>query len=62
MQYSGAISETTELSLFPRQTIQHHSIPVYAPITDAKEVEVYCLYEDLQDLLEPATKIMSFSS
>ena len=55
MQYSGAISKTTELFLFPRQTI-HHSIPVYAPITDAKEVEVDCFYEDLKTFWDQQPK------
>ena len=31
-------------------------IQVYAPTTNAKEAEVEWLYEDLQDLLEPAPK------
>ena len=29
-----------DLGLFPRKTIQHHSNPVYAPTTKAKETEV----------------------
>ena len=39
-------------------------IQVYAPNTNAKEVEVEWLYEDLQDLLELTSKKkkMSFSS
>ena len=31
-------------------------IQVYAPISSAEEAEVEWLYEDLQDLLEPAPK------
>ena len=37
-------------------------IQVYAPTTNAKEDEVKGFYEDLQDLLEPTSKKMSFSS
>ena len=37
-------------------------IQVYAPTTNAKEAEVKCFYEDLQDLLELTPKKMSFSS
>ena len=36
-------------------------IQICAPTTDAKEAEVDWFYEDLQDLLEPTTKNMSFS-
>ena len=46
MQYQ----QQNDLSLFPRQTIQHHSIPSLCPTTDAKEVEGDWFYEDLQDL------------
>ena len=35
---------------------------VYVPTTDAKEAEVKCFYEDLQDLLELTPQKMSFSS
>ena len=53
MQYLGAVSKRqNDLFLFPRQTIQYHSKPVYAPTTNAKEAEVEWFYEDLQDLLE----------
>ena len=38
--------------MFPRQTIQYHSIQVYAPTSNAEEAEVEWFYEDLQDLLE----------
>ena len=37
-------------------------IQVYAPPTNAKEVEVEQFYEDLQHLLELTPKKMSFSS
>ena len=36
-------------------------IQVYAPTSIAEEAEVEWFYEDLQDLLEPTTKNMSFS-
>ena len=39
-----------DLCLFPRQTIQYHSL--YAPTSTAEEAEVAWFYEDLQDLLE----------
>ena len=38
--------------MFPRQTIQYHSIQVYALTSNAEEAEVEWFYEDLQDLLE----------
>ena len=41
-----------DLCSFPRQTIQYHSIQVYAPINNAEEAEAEWFYEDLQDLLE----------
>ena len=45
-----------DICLFPRQTIQYHSNPVYAPTSNAKEAEVEWFYEDLQDLLELTPK------
>ena len=36
-------------------------IQVYAPTSNAEEAEVEWFSEDLQDLLEPAPKKMSFS-
>ena len=45
-----------DLCLFPRQTIQYHSIQAYAPTTNAEEAEVEWFYEDLQDLLELTPK------
>ena len=56
MQYLDAISKMTEWSLFPRQTIQYHSYPFYAPTSNAEEAEVERFYEDLQDLLELTPK------
>ena len=44
--------QQNDLCSFPRQTIQHHSIQVYAPTSTAEEAEVEWLHEDLQDLLE----------
>ena len=41
-----------DLCSFPRQTIQYHSNPTYAPTSHAEEAEVEWFYEDLQDLLE----------
>ena len=38
------------LCSFPRQTIQYHSYPVYAPTSNAEETEVERFYEDLKDL------------
>ena len=46
----------TERSLFPRQTIQHHSNQVYDPSTNVKKAEMELFYEDLQDLLELTPK------
>ena len=45
-----------DLGSFPRQTIQYHSIQVYAPTSNAEEAEVEWFYEDLQDLLELTPK------
>ena len=39
-----------DLCSFPRQTIQYHSNPIYAPTSNAEEAEVEWFYEDLQDL------------
>ena len=43
-----------DLCLFPRQTIQYHSL--YAPTSTAEEAEVERFFEDLQDLLELTPK------
>ena len=45
-----------DLFLFPRQTIQYHSNPVCALISNAEKAEVEWFYEDLQDLLELTPK------
>ena len=45
-----------DLCSFPRQTIQYHSNPIYAPTSNAEEAEVDRFYEDLQDLLELTPK------
>ena len=42
--------------MFPRQTVQHHTIQVYDPTSNAEEAEVEWFYEDLQDLLELTPK------
>ena len=52
MQYLDAISKQNDLCLFPRQTIQYHSYPIYAPTSNAEEDEVKWFYEHLQYLLE----------
>ena len=41
-----------DLCSSPRQTIQYHSYPDYAPTSNAEETEVERFYKDLQDLLE----------
>ena len=57
MQYLDAISNTTDdLCSFPRQTIQHRIIQVYALTSNAEEAEVEWFYEDLQELLELTPK------
>ena len=48
--------QQNDLCLFPRQTIQYHSYPIYAPISNAEEDEVERFYEDLRDLLELTPK------
>ena len=45
-----------DLCSFPRQTIQYHSDPSYAPTSNTEEAEVERFYEDLQDLLELTPK------
>ena len=49
MQYQ---KQQDDLGSFPRQIIQHHSIPSLCPAAEAKEAEGDWFYEDLQDLLE----------
>ena len=46
--------QQNDLYSFPRQTIQYHE--VYAPTSNAEEVEVEWFYEDLQDILELTPK------
>ena len=48
--------QQNDLCSFPRQTIQYHSNPVYAPTSNAEETEGERFYEDLQDLLELTPK------
>ena len=36
-----------DLCSFPRQTIQYHGNPSYAPTSNAEEAEVERFYEDL---------------
>ena len=53
MQYLDAISKMTEWSVcFQDKIFSITIIQVYAPTSNAEEVEVHWLYEDLQDLLE----------
>ena len=53
----GAISKIqNDLYLSPRQTFNITVIQVYAPTTNAEEVEVEWFYEDLQDILELTSK------
>ena len=50
-----------DLGFYPRQTIQHHSNSSLCPNTNAEEVEVEWINEDIQNLLELTPKEMSFS-
>ena len=53
MQYLGAISKMTDFSVcFQGKPFNITVIQVYAPASNAQEVEVEQFYEDLQDLLE----------
>ena len=53
MQYLDAILKTTEWSLFVSKAKHSISvIQVYAPTSNAEEIEVERFYEDLQDILE----------
>ena len=47
-------SQKLQNDLCPRQTIQYHSNPLYAPTSNAEEAEQF--YEDLQDLLKLTPK------
>ena len=54
MQYFGAISKTTMISVrFQGMPFNITLIQVYAPTSNAEEAEVEWLYEDPKDLLEP---------
>ena len=48
--------QQNDLCSFPRQTIQHTVIQVYALTSNAEEAEVEWFCEDLQDLLEQTPK------
>ena len=63
MQYLDAVSKMTEWSVsFQGKPFNIMVIQVYTPTSNAEEAEVEELYEDLQDLLEVASKKkMSFS-
>ena len=52
MQYLDVISKTTDLCLFPGTPFNIMVIQIYAPTSNAEEVEVEQFYEDLQNLLE----------
>ena len=53
MQYLDASQKwQNDLCLFPRQTIQYHSNPIYALTSNAEKAEVEWFYEDSHDLLE----------
>ena len=52
MQYLDVISKTTDLCLFPGTPFNIMVIQIYAPSSNAEEVEVEQFYEDLQNLLE----------
>ena len=53
MQYLAAISKKVQndLGYFQGKPFSITATQVYAPATNAKESEVECLYENLQDLL-----------
>ena len=57
MQYSDAISKTTERSVhFQGKPFNITVIQVCAPTSNTEEAEVEQFYEDLQDLLELTPK------
>ena len=56
MQYLNAFSKTTESLCFQGKPFNITVIQDYAPTTNAKEAEVECFYDDLQDLLELTSK------
>ena len=51
MQNLGAVSKTISVR-FQGKPFNITVIQDYAPTTNAKEAEVECFYDDLQDLLE----------
>ena len=55
-------NEQNNLCSFPRQPFKISVIQVYAPTSNAEEVEVEQFYEDVHDLLELYLKKMAFSS
>ena len=63
MLYLGAVSKTTEWSLFLSKA-NHSASQQFKSMsqnTNAEEAEVEQFYEDLQDLLELTPKKISFS-
>ena len=57
MQYFGAISKTTMISVrFQGKPFNITVIQIYAPTSNAEEDELKWFYEDLQDLLEITPK------
>ena len=58
MQYLGAVSKTTEWSLFNSHSKSFNTtvMQAYTPTTNAKEAEAEWFYEDLQDLRELTAK------
>ena len=57
MQYLGAISKMTKISVrFQGKPFNIIVIPVYALTSNAEEAEVEWFYEDLQDLVELTPK------
>ena len=53
MQYLGAVSKTTMISVhFQGKPFNITVIQVYAPTSNAEEAEAEWFYEDLQDLLK----------
>ena len=56
MQYLDAVSKMKEWSPFPRQTFNTTVIQVYAPTTNAEEVQLEWLYKELPDFLKLTPK------
>ena len=53
MQYLDVISKMTDLCLFPGTPFNIMVIQIYAPTSNAEEVEVEQFYEDLLELTPP---------